>query len=147
MLDSQQSNFSITYTFKAVSVLLLLYFVFITLVSQIPRLQIIPINRKASQYIPDTFVVVIRNDSGSMVFFDPWHTSNHYKLITTPCREFCSQLRGQQAAIVDHCSNHTVDKAQASYYLTWKVQLRAALCLFGGSIKWFLAAPKGEYGR
>ena len=95
-LDSQQCNSSITCIFTALPVLLLLYIIFITVVSQIPRLQIILINRQTSQHIPDTFIVVVRNDSGFMVLPDPSHISNHYKFITTSCSEVCSQLRGER---------------------------------------------------
>ena len=75
---------------------------FIAFVSQLPSLLIIFINR---QHIPDIFISVIRNDRDSMVLPDPAPTSNYYT-----------------AGSLNHCSNPAVDKAHASFYMTWKVQ-------------------------
>ena len=50
------------------------------------------------------------------------------------------------ATTLDHCSNPTVDKAHASFYLAWKVQ-----CGWHFFIWWMnkmvLGGPKAECGR
>ena len=57
-----------------------------------------------------------------MLLPDAWPTSNNYKLINKLSREVISHQRKQPTAILHLCSNLTVDKAHATFYLIGKIQ-------------------------